>query len=438
MTSERLGSESPTRTAVGSTWSHCHTFAARELLVPRSVDELQEAVSRSARIRALGTRHSFNDVADTSGSLVSVAALPEVFELDESGGRVTVSGGSTYATVARQLSRSSWALRNMGSLPHISVAGAVSTGTHGSGVAHPNLSNTVSGLEIVTADGSLQRWSRPTDPAFPGRALSLGALGIITAVTLDLVPAFDLRQDVWFDLPWPALIEDLADIMTSAYSVSVMPDWRSRTTAGKVWLKSRVDDWDASLDPQRHGARWARTADGRTAEGQNPNHTLQGGVPGPWWDRLPHFRADRDPSRGDEIQTEYFVDLRDGADALAALHAISDRFAALVLVSELRTVAADELWLSPSHDRDSLAIHMTWRNNAAEVLEVLPVIEAALAPFSPRTHWGKWFTLEGGTIRSAYPHLPEFRSLAEAADPTGKFRNDFLTRTLALEDLTRD
>ncbi|MBK0331572.1 FAD-binding protein [Brachybacterium sp. MASK1Z-5] len=414
---------------IGGTWSHCHTFGAHELLLPSTVEQLQEVVAASRQVRALGTRHSFNDVADTPGTLVNLGGFPECFELDDEGGTVTVSGGSTYAMVARKLSSTRWALRNMGSLPHISVAGAASTGTHGSGITHPNLSNAVRAIEVVEADGTLRRFTRE-DPRFPGRVLSLGALGVVTAVTLDLVPDFEVRQDVWFGLPWSTLLEDLEEITAASYSVSVMPDWSSRDVAGKVWFKSRTEDGGPPLDPADHGARWAAVVEGKDPEGQNPNHTVQGGVPGPWWDRLPHFRPDAEPSRGNEIQTEYFVDRARGAEALDRLRAIAQGFADLVLVSELRTVAADALWLSPSHDRDSLAIHMTWRNDPAAVLKVLPLVEEALAPFDPRTHWGKWFTLDGELIRSQYPRLDDFRSLADGADPTGKFHNEFLRRTL--------
>lgn len=424
---------SPTRQEpAGATWSGCHAFAARELLVPSTVEQLQEVIASSRRVRALGTRHSFNDVADTDGSLVSVLGLPERFELDPIIGTVTVSGGTSYGRLAEQLGPTRWALANMGSLPHISVAGAVSTGTHGSGVHHRNLSAAVRAIETVAADGSLRRWARDDDPDFGGRVLSLGALGVTTALTLDLVPSYDVRQDVWFDLPWESLLDNVEEIMTSAYSVSIMPDWKSSENAGKVWLKSRTDSWDGSLDPARYGARWAVCSAGKLAEGQFPHQTVQGGVPGPWWQRLPHFRPDASPSRGDEIQSEYFVDRRHSADALAALRACAERFAHLVLVSELRTVAADDLWLSPAQGHDSLGIHFTWTNDAEAVLEVLPSVEAALAPFSPRPHWGKWFTLEGIAIREHYPHLTTFHGLAEFADPSGKFRNSFLERTLGL------
>ena len=418
--------------AAGATWSGCHTYAAGELLLPDSVEQLQETVAASSRIRALGTRHSFNDVADTSGSLISVRELPERFELDDSAGTVTVSGGTSYGRVAEQLGPTPWALANMGSLPHISVAGAVATGTHGSGVHHRNLSSAVSAIETVAADGGLHRWTREEDPAFGGRVLALGALGITTSLTLDLVPSFEVRQDVWFDLPWDSLLEQIEEIMASAYSVSIMPDWGSTETAGKVWLKSRTDQWDESLDPARFGARWALGATDGLAEGQFPHQTVQGGVPGPWWQRLPHFRPDASPSRGDEIQTEYFVERRHGAAALAALRRCAERFAPWVLVSELRTVAADDLWLSPARGRDSLGIHFTWKNDPQAVLEILPLVEDALADLAPRPHWGKWFTLEGSAIREHYPQLSAFRDLAHAADPSGKFRNDFLARTLAL------
>lgn len=418
---------------VGSTWSGCYTFAARGLTIPRTVEQLQDVVAASPRMRALGTRHSFHDIADTEGTLVSVQSLPERFELDEAAGTATVSGGSTYGQVAAWLGETRWALGNMGSLPHISVAGACATGTHGSGVSHRSLSSAVSGLEVVTADGELQHWTRENCSDFGGRVLALGALGIVTAVTLDLVPDFEVRQDVWFDLPWSSLLENLEEILSCAYSVSVMPSWHDPEIAGKVWLKSRTDAWDPALDPSRWGARWARVIDGEPAEGQTPNQTEQGGVPGPWWQRLPHFRPDASPSRGDEIQTEYFVDRFRAPEALRALQAIAGRFADLVLVSELRSVAADELWLSPAFGQDSLGIHLTWRNDADAVLAVLPVIEEALAPFAPRPHWGKWSTIPGEQVQARYPRLRDFQELAEEADPQRVFRNDFLQRVLGLE-----
>ncbi|GAA3281629.1 D-arabinono-1,4-lactone oxidase [Nesterenkonia halobia] len=423
--------DQPARTSdVGTTWSRSHTFAARELCAPRTAEELQETIASSSRIRALGSRHSFNDVADTEGKLVTVHDLPERVDVDDSAATVTVSGGTTYGRLAEHLSHTHWALQNMGSLPHISVAGATATGTHGSGDAHRNLSAAVSAVDVVTADGEMHRWTREGHTDFGGRVLSLGALGVATTVTLDLVPTFDMRQDVWFDLPWPSLIENLDAIMASAYSVSVMPDWSHSETAGKVWLKSRCDAWDATLDPARFGARWARTERGELAEGQNANQTTQGGVPGPWWSRLPHFRPDADPSRGDEIQTEYFVPRRFGPDALRSLREVSPAFAPLVQVSELRTVAGDEQWLSPAHGRDSLAIHMTWRNEPEQVREVLPIVEAALEPYDPRPHWGKWFTHDGATVQRQYPRLGDFRTLVESLDPEGKFNNAFLERTL--------
>ncbi|MEU2201825.1 D-arabinono-1,4-lactone oxidase [Isoptericola sp. NPDC019482] len=416
----------------GATWSGCHRFAARGVWAPRTVEELQDGVGTAGKVRALGSRHSLNDVADTTGALVSVQGLPARFELDDDAATVTVSAGSTYGQVAAGLGESRWALHNMGSLPHISVAGACATGTHGSGDGNRNLSSAVSAVEVVTADGELRRWTREDQADFGGRVLALGALGVVTAVTLDLVPTFDVRQDVWFDLPWSVLLDRLDEVMGAAFSVSVMPRWGDPDVAGKVWLKSRTDAWDPGLDPGRLGARWARAEEGELAEGQKPNQTVQGGVPGPWWQRLPHFRPDASPSRGDEIQTEYFVDRLCAADALRALREVADRFAHLVLVSELRSVAADDLWLSPTGGRDALGIHLTWRNAPGEVLEVLPVVERALAPFEPRPHWGKWFTLGAAEVAPSYPRLEEFRALAEAADPEHRFRNDYLRRVLGL------
>lgn len=137
---------------IGTTWSGCHTFAASQLLAPRTVEELQEVVASSRRVRALGTRHSFNDIADTEGALVSVQSLPERFELDDAAGTVTVSGGSTYARVAAQLGETRWALQNLGSLPHISVAGP----------APPARTAPASPTAASRPPWPASRWSAPT------------------------------------------------------------------------------------------------------------------------------------------------------------------------------------------------------------------------------------------------------------------------------------
>lgn len=404
------------------TWAGTHTFAAEAIHHARSVAEVQELVARHPRVRALGTRHSFNDLADGPGILVTTTAIDPDLVLDEAARTVTVGGGTPYGVLAAWLDERGWALHNLGSLPHISIAGATATGTHGSGVANGSLSTAVAGLQFVTADGGLLDVRRG-DPDFDGMVVHLGALGIVTRITLDVQPSYLVRQDVYDDLPWEALLDDFDAVASAGYSVSVFLDWVGPTVRG-VWVKSRMDA-AADIPDDLFGARRDPRTKGLFAD-VDDNVTVQGGEPGPWSLRLPHFRLDRTPSNGDEIQSEYFVARSDAAAALAAVRALADRIAPHLLISELRTVAADELWLSPAYRRDSLAIHFTWANRPADVLAVLPELEAALAPFDPRPHWGKVTLL--ADVASRYPRADEFRALAARLDPTGKFRNTALER----------
>ncbi|GGT32430.1 putative xylitol oxidase [Streptomyces atratus] len=408
-------------------WAGNITFGARRLSMPRSEAELRETVSASAALHALGTRHSFNTVADTRGDLVSVAGLPRRVEIDREAGAVTVAAGLRLGEFADVLHENGYALHNLGSLPHISVAGACATGTHGSGVGNGSIAGAVRALDMVTADGrnvSLRRG----DADFPGAVVAMGALGVVTALTLDVVPAFEVQQWVYEDLQEARLTSSFDEVMSAAYSVSVFTDWREGPL-NQVWLKQRV----GSEGPQRAPEEWfgARLADGPRhpiAGMPAENCTRQQGVAGPWHRRLPHFRLEFTPSNGDELQSEYFVARQDAPAAYAALGRLRERIAPLLQITEIRTVARDDLWLSPAGGRDSVAFHFTWVPDTAAVTPVLGAIEEALAPFGARPHWGKVFTTTPGTLRTLYGKYADFERLAARFDPEGKFRNDFLAR----------
>ena len=347
---------------VGTNWAGNYEFRAAEVRTPESVQQLQELVSTSPRIRALGTRHSFNDLADSAGTLVSLVDREPEPRLDTERMTVTVTAGTRYGVLASWLNARGFALHNMGSLPHISVAGAVATGTHGSGNALGSLATAVSGLQMVTGEGHLLEVDR-THPQFAGMVVSLGALGIVTRVTLDIQPTFNVRQDVYTDLLWDVALAEFEAITSSAYSVSLFTDWRGDTIQS-AWFKTRLSAGESgSMPPTMFGAT-ASTTETSLAEGEN-NTTVQGGIPGPWSERLPHFRLDSTPSNGDEIQTEYFVDRRQAPDALVAVRAIGHSIAPHLLITELRTAAADDLWLSQATERASLAIARTVRRAAA-------------------------------------------------------------------------
>ena len=388
-------------------------------------------MASTRQVRALGTGHSFNTLADTPGDLVSLAGLPPVIDVDTANASVSAGAGLAYGELAARLNAAGRALHNLGSLPHISVAGACATGTHGSGERNGNLATAVSAVEMVTADGDLVTVSRDGDPdRFPGTVVGLGALGIVTRMTLDTLPAFEIRQYVYDDLPLEQVTGHFDEIAASAYSVSLFTDWRGPQFR-QAWLKRRTDTTD-SWAPE---ARWmgGRLADGprHPVPGMDPAHcTEQLGVPGPWHERLPHFRPEFIPSSGDELQSEYLLPRGSAVDGLQALRPIAGRIAAVLRTCEIRTVAADELWLSPSYQRDSVAFHFTWIKDWAAVKPVLGEIEERLAPMHARPHWGKLFRTGPEAMPGLYPRLDDFRQLMGCCDPAGKFRNDLLDRYL--------
>ena len=411
-------------------WAGNVVFGAARSHRPQSVAELQGIVAGSSRARALGTGHSFNRIADTDGDLISVAGLPEELDIDTAAQTVRISAGLRYGQVVPHLHQAGYAVHNLGSLPHISVAGAASTGTHGSGNTNRALVTAISGVEMVTADGELVTLTRDGDPArFPGALLSLGALGIFTSLTLDLQPAFDVQQYVYLNLSREQFDANAAEVLGAGYSVSAFLDYQSPAFT-QVWIKHRVDGatWDAprSWLGATLADRPLNPVPGMSAE----YCTQQLGVPGPWHERLPHFRLEFTPSSGDELQSEYFVPRERIVEAVTALDPIADRIAPLLQVGELRTIAADELWLSPHYRRDSAALHFTWVPDTAAVLPVLAAIEERLAPLQPRIHWGKVIAADPATVRAQFEKLPEFTQLAKTMDPAGKFRNELLEQYL--------
>lgn len=392
---------------------------------PSSVPELQELVASARSVRAVGSRHSFNAIADSHGVLVSTEVLERPVEVNQATRTATVSASTRYTRLCRELDAAGMAVPNLGSLPHISVAGACATATHGSGDGNGNLATAVSALEIVTADGSLVSMSRDGDgDRFDGAVVSLGALGVVVSLTLDVVPAFDVRQWVYDDLSWASLNAEFDEVFAGGYSVSVFTRWLP-DSAGQLWVKRRGDD-DRHVVPELFGARLAGGPRHPIAGMPVENCTEQGGRPGRWHERLPHFRAEFTPSAGAELQSEYLVPRRHAQAAVEALRRVGPQIAPVLQVGELRTVAADGLWLSPAYREDVLGIHFTWVDDAAAVAPVLRAVDATLAPYEARPHWGKLFATAPDVLRSSYPRLPEFADLAVEVDPDGVFRNEFL------------
>ncbi|MCU1425131.1 MAG: FAD-binding protein [Microbacteriaceae bacterium] len=408
----------------GENWARNHRYQSATLLRPTSLAELQEVVAVSPTIRALGSRHSFNDLADSRGSLVSLDSLPAEISIDESRRTVTAAAGLRYGDLASVLQDRGWALHNLASLPHISLAGATATGTHGSGDTNGTLAAAVAGIELVGADGELLRLARG-DADFDGAVVSLGALGVLTSVTIDIQPSFQVRQDLFDGLPWSTFLSNFDAITSSAYSVSIFTDWLG-DTIGTSWLKSRL--LDAAPPEEFFGA--TRHVVGRHMLPDAPasNTTTQGGVAGPWNERLAHFKLGFTPSIGDEIQSEYLVPRANAVAAIEAMRTLGSRIAPLLLITELRTMCADTLWLSGAEGTDAVGIHFTWKPLAREVASILPDIEALLLPLGARPHWGKAFAATRADLEPLYPRMADFRALASRMDPEGKFRNEYLER----------
>lgn len=408
-------------------WSQNVTYRAFEQVHPIDLAGLQDVVARHDRVKALGSRHTFNEIADTDGVHVSLDRMPSHLEVDVDRSLVTSSAGLTHSELSLALDQHDLALPNLASLPHISVAGAIQTGTHGSGSRNAALSANVVALEVVGADGTLRRVDE-SDADFDAVVVGLGAFGIVHRVTQRCVPAFRVAQTVHENLPWAALLPRLEEVMSSAYSVSLFTRYDADEVR-QVWTKELVGE-PATIDLRDLGASAATATLHPLPETASDNVTDQLGAIGRSHERLPHFRHGFKPGRGDEIQSEYLVDVSNATAAIDAMRALGPRLGPLLHVAEIRRIAPDRAWLSPAGGRDSLALHFTWRRLPEEVAAVLPVIEEPLLALGARPHWGKAFAADRAALRSAYPRYDDFIDVVDRWDPTGRFDNAFLQRVL--------
>lgn len=414
-------------------WAGNYEYQATGQQYPRSVEEVQSIVASAEKVRALGSRHSFNSIADTSGVQLSLARLEPNIVINPEAEHVTVSAGTTYGVLAKELASHGYALHNLASLPHISIGGAVATGTHGSGDKNANLASAVIALKFVDASGTLHHVSRSDTPDFAGYVVGLGALGIVTELTLRIENDFSVAQHVYQDLPWEQVIDNYDAITQQAYSVSLFTDW-SGESISQLWFKQRLNDGlRAEFPRELFGARAAESKL-HPLPGIDPlNCTEQLGEPGPWTERLAHFKMDFLPSAGNEIQSEYLIPREHAIGAFGAMRALSAKITPLLQIAEIRTIAADDLWMSGNYGRDGVGLHFTWLRDQAGVEAILPEIEAALAPFDARPHWGKVFTAQADVISQLYARFEDFRALVMQHDPTAKFGNEFSQRALGFE-----
>jgi len=409
-------------------WAGNLEYSTDRLYSATSVEQVRSYVKKQSNLKVLGTRHCFNNIADSTDNFLSVKSMDEVVRLDPEARTVTVEAGVTYGQLCPQLHNKGFALHNLASLPHISIAGACTTATHGSGEKNGNLATAVSALEIVTAAGEVVKLSRQQDgQAFLGAVVGLGALGVITKLTLDIQPTFMMRQYVYLNLPLAELKDHFDAIQSSGYSVSLFTDWQNQRI-NELWIKSRVELGQAfNATPEFFGAQRATRNLHPIAELSAENCTEQMGVLGPWYERLPHFRMGFTPSAGKELQSEYFVPRQHAVEAILAVERLRDQAGPHLMISEIRTIAADKLWLSPCYEQPCITIHFTWKQDWPAVRKLLPVIEKELAPFKARPHWGKLFTISPAELKSIYKRLPDFIELSKKYDPQGKFRNEFLS-----------
>lgn len=400
-------------------WSGTVDFTS-SLALPTSVDEVQELMRTHDRVLAIGSAHSFSRAAVGPGLHIGTAQLTGSIDIAPDRTCVTVPAGIRYAELGTALYEQGLALAAMASLPHISVGGAVATGTHGSGDAIGTLSSAVTALEVVTPDGNLRWVRRDTDDDFAGWVVALGALGVVTRVTLAVEPAYDITQSVLVGLDLDVVEERFDEVFGAATSVSVFTRWRPEPDA-QLWLKRRLDREGAWPGAPDFGARpSARKM--HPLEDLDPVHCTEQGIAGPWHERLPHFKAEFTPSSGDEIQAEYLLPRANAVQGIRAVRGLAARITPLLHVTEIRTMRADDLWLSPAYGRDTVGIHFTWHKDE-RIFDVLPAIEEALLPLGARPHWGKVTLATPDQLVAAYPRFGDFHRLVEVLDPSGRCRS---------------
>ena len=405
-------------------WARNVTFKAKEFIEIESISQLQKIVENSSKLKVVATGHSFNEIADTTGTLISLKNMDPEIELDESTQTVKVSAGTSYAHLSRHLEKNGWALPNLASLGEISIGGAIVTGTHGSGSKNKVLSDSVISIEMILASGEKIEINRQNFPEFAGFVISFGALGVLTKITLKIVKSFSIKQIVYENISIQSISENFNEIFDKPYSVSYFNNWSPKNT-GQIWMKFLDNEEFPQLLSKAYGGNLAIANQHPVKINDPANCTEQMGVPGKWLNRLPHFKLGSSPASGDEVQTEYLVDREYVQNYIKELSNIGDEIAKRVYATEIRTISADDLWLSGAHGRQTVGFHFTWKKSA-EIYDFLPVIENILGKNNGRPHWGKLFSTSKDQIANRYPKYQDFRSLLQKYDLGGKFRNNFI------------
>ena len=411
-------------------WAGNLRYSTGNVHYPNTIGEVQDVIKKSQKLTALGSRHSFNTIADNTENQVSLSHFNKVVSLDKLAGTVTVESGMKYGELAPYLHENGFALHNLASLPHISIAGAVATATHGSGIKNGNLSTAVLGIEFINAAGELVNLTKKNDgDKFNGAVVALGAFGVVTKLTLELQPTFNMKQVVYRNFAMSELEKNFNEIMGSGYSVSLFTDWKNKNI-NEVWVKSKVENENDAARPELFGAKLSQQNLHPIETESAENCTDQMGVPGPWYERMPHFRMGFKPSAGKELQAEYFVPIEHAYEAMMVFEKLTEKITPHLFISEIRAIAADDFWMSPCHKKTCVALHTTWKQEVEAIMQLLPMLEEQLAPFEARPHWAKLFTMSPSVLRSRYEKLNDFKQLVSQYDPNGKFRNEFLATNI--------
>lgn len=420
--------ESETIGSKRKNWAGNYTFKAKNLYEPSTVAEIQDLVKRLDQIKALGSKHCFNDIADSSKNQISTKQLNKVLGLDRDKKTLTVEAGARYGDFCKELHAQGFALHNLASLPHITVAGACATATHGSGVENGNLATAVVAIELVMPNGELKELDK-SYPDFYAVVVGLGAFGIITKLTLEVQETFPVQQNVFLNLPLESLELHFDAIMSSGYSVSLFTDWRDKKIS-EVWVKQKVAGEPIQMEADFYGSTAATKNIHPILALSAESCSEQMGIPGPWYDRLPHFKMEFNPSAGDELQSEFFIPRENAVNAILAIEKLNEQISPHLWISEIRTIAADDFWMSPCFHQDSVAIHFTWKPHTKEVMELIPKIEGTLAAFNGKPHWGKLFTMNPMALKQQYEKYPDFLELTKKYDPERKFKNHYLSKNI--------
>ena len=432
------------RTASGewANWAGDQRCRPARLVRPRSREELAAAIGAAAaageRVRVAGSGHSFTEAAMTEGTMIELGGLSGVIDADLASGLVKVAGGTVIGELNDELARLGLAMENLGDIDRQTIAGAISTGTHGTGARLRNISAQVEGLELVLADGGVRHLSADTDPELLRAArIGLGALGAIAAVTLRCVPAFDLlrvdsphpREEVLDSFAERAQAHEHFELFTFPYDDSALVLERNRTD-GPVRPRGRaaaylndvvLENWALGLLAGT-GRALPRTIPalsrlaGRLASGSRTS------------DRSDRVFVNERRVRFTEM--EYAVPREHGPEAVRRVieWVRSNRYPVFFPI-EMRVAAGDDASLSPAHERDVayVAVHqyrgMAWR-------PYFEAVEAIMDDYEGRPHWGKRHFQTAATLAPRYPAWEEFQRARDALDPGRVFGNEYTERVL--------